>query len=130
MGSSNDGAESREELPVQQAVRQCDLSGSLRVYRSLERVRLHVSIIFYRVSLRRFRSDQYAIMSRPQLRGRADPIAGQQRLHGQERVHRLSLPERWQVHQPGSAIPIPLHLPGRFLGRELRAGPGRSNAEA
>lgn len=48
MGSSNDGAKPREELPVEQAVRERHLPGSVRVHRSLERVRLHVSIILYR----------------------------------------------------------------------------------
>lgn len=44
MGSGDDGAKSGQELSVEQAVRQRHLPGSLRMHRSLERIRLHVSI--------------------------------------------------------------------------------------
>lgn len=45
MGSSDDGQKFGKELSLEQALRERHLPGAIRMYRSLERVRLHVSVI-------------------------------------------------------------------------------------
>lgn len=47
VGSSNDGQKLGKELSLEQALRQRHLPGTVRMHRSLERVRLHVSVQFY-----------------------------------------------------------------------------------
>lgn len=51
-------------------------------------------------------------------------------MHGQERMYRLSLPERWQMHQSGSSLPVQMYLSGWLLGGELRARARGANVEA
>lgn len=46
VGSSNDGQKLGKELSLEQALRQRHLPGAFRMHRSLERVRLHVSVQF------------------------------------------------------------------------------------
>lgn len=69
-------------------------------------------------------------MCTAQLRRGSHHDAGPQGVRGQERVLGQPVPERGRVPEPGPEDAVPVHMSGRVLGRELRAGPGGPETEA